>query len=60
MKNQEKKDPFEGCVLHEMAKRGERFEYVYPNNGLPKVGEPRVGVSFFHRFYDEYKKKNGL
>lgn len=31
------KDPFAGCVLAEMVRRGEQRRYSYPQNGLPKV-----------------------
>lgn len=38
MKNKEsQKDPFAGCVITEMVRRGERREYSYPQNGLPEV-----------------------
>ena len=30
-------DPFAGCVLTEMVRRGERLESSYPQNGLPEV-----------------------
>lgn len=33
----ERTDPFAGCVITEMVRRGERREYSYPQNGLPEV-----------------------
>ena len=39
MKNEKNKlaDPFAGCVITEMVRRGERRRYSYPQNGLPEV-----------------------
>ena len=30
-------DPFAGCVIAEMIRRGERRDYSCPDNGLPEV-----------------------
>ncbi|MBE8157938.1 MAG: hypothetical protein HAW59_00865 [Betaproteobacteria bacterium] len=35
--NSNKKDPFAGCVITEMVRRGERRHYSYPQNRLPEV-----------------------
>lgn len=33
----ERGDPFAGCVITEMVRRGERRRYSYSQNGLPEV-----------------------
>ena len=33
----ERADPFAGCVITEMVRRGERRRYSYSQNGLPEV-----------------------
>ena len=36
-KNTAVKDPFADCVIARMVARGERREYYYPQNGLPRM-----------------------